>query len=791
MRLSKISKKIVAVVSAIALVIAGISYAPATANAADYYSTNNNWVNITAEGYDNDGDKHYQVEGISGIYAGHWDAAIADVNLYPNFDDPYSMMIDVTNKNATNEWITQVAFNVQNLDATKVYTISLLYDGNAIYTASVDNATEYKHICNTSYDFTEGVHTLKVDVEEMVPPTGDVEVEDITITPDATQIANNGDIWANWTNPTGTAKAYAYLQSVDANNGVIAANGWNFNTQAGQPMAGVDHVIKTVDNSVEVKPGGTYKFIVEAFNAFGQKIGYGEVEITIPGGEPTTAEEVSTAVEPTTEEGPTVAPYDPGFDPADLDYDTMTSGDVSIGLAVKESAPGLVVSFEDAGKSLSMAYDATMVGIPTAVAVNGVQDTEAVVEAVYGLVKIDPTLLAENAYSVIDVTFENGDVMTFVVETGVPAEESTTEAPTGEVESTTEAPTGDVETTTEEDEGEFVPFGPNDLTDINEDNFEVTESTYDEQSGDVNAQWFAVGGWEVFVAYWNNVTASAAVEDGDEDHIAVQQHSSNWWDKWGFQVRKSISNLTPGEEYTMLVDLFAVGDSVKYYTSSAPDTEIIQPANGDYETIEIKATANEDGVATFNFAFGYVSLNAVADLSDPVIYDSEDNEVYPDDERETTAPVESTTEAPVESTTVAPTESATVAPTEAPSGDVTTAAPTQEVKTTVAPKKVAKPSKVKIKKIAKKKKSAKKLKVTLKKAKNAKGYQVAVYKSKKNAKKNKKAIVKKYSKSVKVKLKGKKLKGKKKLFVRARAYNLDGKKKVFGAWSKIKKVKVK
>lgn len=143
-----------------------------------------------------------------------------------------------------------------------------------------------------------------------------------------------------------------------------------------------------------------------------------------------------------------------------------------------------------------------------------------------------------------------------------------------------------------------------------------------------------------------------------------------------------------------------------------------------------------------------------------------------------------TTTAPT--TTVAPTDPTTVEPTTAePSSETTTVAPTNY-------KKAKTPGKAKIKKVWKKKKSAKKLKIKLAKVKNAKGYQVCVYKNKKNAKKHIKAIVTKYTTKVKYTIKSKKLKKKKKLFVGARAYNVssDGS-KVFGAWAKIKKVKIK
>ncbi|MBP5773414.1 MAG: hypothetical protein J6W35_05030 [Eubacterium sp.] len=130
---------------------------------------------------------------------------------------------------------------------------------------------------------------------------------------------------------------------------------------------------------------------------------------------------------------------------------------------------------------------------------------------------------------------------------------------------------------------------------------------------------------------------------------------------------------------------------------------------------------------------------------------------------------ETQTQAPTEAPTQAPTQKPTVTP-------VTTKAPV-----------VAKPGKASVKKAVKKKKSAKKIKVTLKKVAGATKYQVAVYKTKKNAKKNKKALVKKMVTKLKVTIKSKKLKGKKTVYVRARAWNTAG----FGAWSGVKKSKKK
>lgn len=121
----------------------------------------------------------------------------------------------------------------------------------------------------------------------------------------------------------------------------------------------------------------------------------------------------------------------------------------------------------------------------------------------------------------------------------------------------------------------------------------------------------------------------------------------------------------------------------------------------------------------------------------------------------------------------------------------TTEKPTSNNPTT-AKNKVLLPSKVKVKK-AYKKKSAKKLTVKIKKKRGVKGYQIFVYKTKKNAKKKKKVLFKKFISKNKAKLiiKSKKFKNKKKLYVRVRAFKLDGNKKIYGPLSKVKKVKIK
>lgn len=157
-------------------------------------------------------------------------------------------------------------------------------------------------------------------------------------------------------------------------------------------------------------------------------------------------------------------------------------------------------------------------------------------------------------------------------------------------------------------------------------------------------------------------------------------------------------------------------------------------------------------------------------------------------ERETTKEPETqapTTQVP---TTEAPTTQAVATEEPSTEGDTTKPIVTTYQETTITVK-LSKPNKVTIKKINIKKKSAKKIKLTLKKITGVKGYQVAVYKTKNNAKKNNKAIFKKFVKNTKVTIKSKKLKNEKKLYVRARAYVMDGKTKLYGEWSKVKKVK--
>lgn len=109
----------------------------------------------------------------------------------------------------------------------------------------------------------------------------------------------------------------------------------------------------------------------------------------------------------------------------------------------------------------------------------------------------------------------------------------------------------------------------------------------------------------------------------------------------------------------------------------------------------------------------------------------------------------------------------------------------------IVPKdRITTPSPTKIIKIWKKKKKSKRLRLRLKKVKGVTGYQAKVFRSKNNAKKNKKALASKYSKKTTFTIKSKKIAKKKKLFVKARCYIKKSGKKKYSKWSAIKKVKV-
>ena len=288
MKLNKKMKRILAFVLSLAMVVSTFGLNVVSAD-DEWVSTNNGWINFTEDGYVKGDVNRYAVEGISAIYAGVWDdGKTANIDVLRNAETPNSLAIDVKDNTHDDQWLVQVACNVKGLDSTKVYKVELKLDGTTVLdTANVSSAEKYEKIVGIGNNeaLTVGKHTLTLETEELVKGDTPVEVKNIEITPNEAQIAATRKIFANWTNPEGTAKAYAYLEEAKEENGVCTdGKGWAFNVSAAQPMTSVDNVSRTYSDTdtITVEAGKTYKFIVESFNAFGDKTGEGSVDITIP-----------------------------------------------------------------------------------------------------------------------------------------------------------------------------------------------------------------------------------------------------------------------------------------------------------------------------------------------------------------------------------------------------------------------------------------------------------------------------------------------------------------------------
>ncbi len=293
---------------------------------------------------------------------------------------------------------------------------------------------------------------------------------------------------------------------------------------------------------------------------------------------------------------------------------------------------------------------------------------------------------------------------------------------------------------------------------------------------------YTVGGYNVYVGQWNGSTAIAGVDANDQDHVKVQQKTSNWVEggAWGVQVVKDFTGLSANTEYTIEWKIVSASTDGKVLVTNNSNEIML---TGGEQILSGTFTADADGKGQFVVGMGWVGLENPIEYFAPVVKDADGNVVYPKDDVETTTPadVETTTPADVETTTPADVETTTPA-------DVETTTPAVAETTTQVPKTTAAPKvtttkktlgKTKVKS-ASKKKAAPKVKLAFKKVKGAKKYQVQISKTKKF----KKVLVKKTVKKVKLTIKSKKLKNKKKLYVRVRAV---GAKK----WSKPKKIKIK
>lgn len=142
-----------------------------------------------------------------------------------------------------------------------------------------------------------------------------------------------------------------------------------------------------------------------------------------------------------------VVPSD--FDPSTLTYTTIScDGGNDLQYAVYKDVTGRVAFYENAGQTFSMMFDQTL-GQPTSVSVNNANPSQGVlVESVAGVVRVNPTKLDDNAYSIVKVTFNGADDFIFVIKKGeasnvtvIRTTEQTTQVQTTTQAQTTQAPT--------------------------------------------------------------------------------------------------------------------------------------------------------------------------------------------------------------------------------------------------------------------------------------------------------------------------------------------------------------
>ena len=300
-------------------------------------------------------------------------------------------------------------------------------------------------------------------------------------------------------------------------------------------------------------------------------------------------------------------------------------------------------------------------------------------------------------------------------------------------------------------------------------------------------------------------TVEVGLDPINGDHLKIRNASGPGGQQSQLTVLRTFTGLTAGKRYVLSFD---ITPSVAKGTYTTVMNSTPQPLKEGTTTVSIVTKAYGEGKADFSIQLNGMDADVILDIYNP------QSREYVEGEETDSATQTPTSENVTDPATQTPTsENATVPETQTPTSEnatnpinttptvgntETTTVPTTvgQNETTVAPtaatNEVKAPAKVKISKVTAKKKSAKKVSLVLKKVNGAKGYQVAVYTTKKNAKNNKKAIVKKFVKKVSSTINSKKLKNKNKLYVKARAYVLDTNgKKVYGKWSKVKKVKIK
>ena len=754
MKLNKKMKRILAFVLSLAMVVSTFGLNVVSAD-DEWVSTNNGWINFTEDGYVTGDVNRYAVEGISAIYAGVWDdGKTANIDVLRNAETPNSLAIDVKDNTHDDQWLVQVACNVKGLDSTKVYKVELKLDGTTVLdTANVSSAEKYEKIVGIGNNeaLTVGKHTLTLETEELVKGDTPVEVKNIEITPNEAQIAATRKIFANWTNPEGTAKAYAYLEEAKEENGVCTGGkGWVFNVSAAQPMTSVDNVSRTYSDTdtITVEAGKTYKFIVESFNSFGDKTGEGSVDITIPAKtqEEIDAENKTAELKANLESDKNLAKGKEAFVlskeadkaaitdgnngsrwQADKAVDNTTFG-VNLGSVQKISS--VVVSWEP---SNATAYDIFVAGADevygdTPVAsVSGLEANKNLVvetkfdevEAQY--VKVVATGWSPNAEAYGISVYELGVFGEATVdETTTPVVEP------GTVETTT--PAKQDETTTADETTTPAPVVP-------------------------------------------TVPVAAEKDWSAEDFISSSDATYN-------DTYKAIKDGAINE----IVNIQPADDTLGLYVSFADADFGTITVNGKTADIKVAGAGIWFKLSNFTDMYNDVVITNGAGTVKATLYVYNKNGVdnsKKDDETTTPAKQDETTTPAKQDETTTPAkqnETTTVAPTT--KAISTTAAPATVKKTTV--------KKTTVKATAKKL-SSNKVKLSVKKVAGASKYAVQIS----TTKNFKKVVAKKTSKKAVFTVKSKKLKGKKKLYVRVKVYKKVNGKTVASQWSKATKIRLK
>ena len=781
-------KRILAFVLSLAMVVSTFGLNVVSAD-DEWVSTNNGWINFTEDGYVTGDVNRYAVEGISAIYAGVWDdGKTANIDVLRNAETPNSLAIDVKDNTHDDQWLVQVACNVKGLDSTKVYKVELKLDGTTVLdTANVSSAEKYEKIVGIGNNeaLTVGKHTLTLETEELVKGDTPVEVKNIEITPNEAQIAATRKIFANWTNPEGTAKAYAYLEEAKEENGVCTGGkGWVFNVSAAQPMTSVDNVSRTYSDTdtITVEPGKTYKFIVESFNSFGDKTGEGSVDITIPAKtqEEIDAENAIAEIKTKLSSDSNIAKNKEAFASSGVKTakeafdgnlgsrwiaETKNADEyVGVNLGKLYSLTSVAISWEGAYASeyeIQVSTDGEEYNTVKAVTATKADTAEFVFdEAVDAqfvkiLCKKDGFGYPYSIWEVGAFGTEKGEGVTTVAPTTVaPAQDETT-TPAKQDETTTPAPVVPTVPVAAEKDWSAEDFISSSDATYN-DTYKAIKDGAINEIVNIQPADDTLGLYVSFAdADFGTITVNGKAADIKVDGAGIWFKLSNFTDMYSDVV---ITNGAGTVKATLYVyNKNGVDNSKK-------DDETTTPAKQD----ETTTPAKQDETTT------------PAKQDETTTPAKQDETTTPAKQDETTTPAKqdetTTAKQDVTTTTAKQNETTTVAPTT--KAISTTAAPTTVKKTTV--------KKTTVKATAKKL-SSNKVKLSVKKVAGASKYAVQIS----TTKNFKKVVAKKTSKKAVFTVKSKKLKGKKKLYVRVKVYKKVNGKTVASQWSKATKIRLK